>query len=395
MSPRVPPLVTLATALVLGACGFDPGSQGKPPGLGGTTTDGDVTTSGPSETASDDAIDSTGPAIPEGPRRRRLDLDPMLVDEDVGGTTILVKLDASRIEYADAQAGGADLRFFGPDPMAAFPIQIERWDPEGTSYVWVKINLPTLPDHLWMYYAEDEPFAAVDPSLVWDGAFAAVWHMELGVGSLVNDTTANAHHLQPIGFEGILPQGWIGAAASFEMPEMAVDAGPLELSDPAALALTDGFTLEAWVSPAVTGANAIAYVLRKPGAWELRALEPMLTRARLVVRTADGSGPYTVEAGASLPVNGWTYLAATYRAEDGPLQIYRNGELEGTIVVDAAPRGRTVADSDEVVQMGRGFAGALDEVRVSNIARSAAWIRLQHASMSDALLMFGPPEPQP
>lgn len=380
--------LALAATLALVACELNPGSMGGPPTLGGTGG----TSSDTGTAANDTAADSTGEPPIEGPRRRRLDLDPTLIG-DVGGATILVKLDATRIEYDDAQEDGSDLRFFGPQLQQAFPIQIERWDPAGASYVWVRINMPVLPDHIWMYYAQGIGYAQVDPAEVWDPSFEAVWHMELGPGAVMTDTSANGHDLHPIGLpDGFEVDGLIGTATALPAPDPKVAAGPLELLDTAALALTDGFTLEAWVSPESTSVSGVAYVLRKGTSWELHALESMFTRPRVVVRTS-GGGPYVADAGASLVAGQWTYVVATYRADDGTLAIYRDGAFEGTVAADGEDH--TVVPTAKAVQLGRGFEGVVDEVRVSAIARSPEWIRLQHASMSDALLTFGAPEPQP
>jgi biopolymer transport protein ExbB len=381
-------------ALLLAACQPNIGSQGGPPVLGTSASDSSSTTE--VTTTADDTLDATGEPLPEGPRRRRIELDPALVG-DVGGATLLVVLDATRIEYADAQPDGSDLRMRGPGDSGPFyPIQIERWDPEGTSYVWVRIDRAPLPDSIWMYYAEDRSFPAIEPAQVWDAGFAAVWHMELGVGSRVNDSTAGGHDLQPIGFTGDFDvDGLIGPATFFLPPAMPVEAGPLELPDPEALALADGFTIEAWVWSATTLTDATSHVLRKTGAYELHALEPMVTRPRMVLRTVDGSGPHVVETGGSLTANTWTYLAATYGADDGMLAIYRDGQVEASLAIAGDPAGRAVAASEAVVQVGRNLQGILDEVRVSRVARSAEWIRLQHASMTDALMTFGPPEAQP
>lgn len=386
---RAHPGAAPLAALALAACVPDQAGIGS----GGSSDSGEASSSTTAVPPGDTTSDS-GPAIPSGPRKRRLDLDPALA-ADVGGTTLLVRLDASRIEYDDVQPGGADLRFFDPDEAIAFPIQIERWDPDGSSYVWVRVTLPTLPDHLWMYYGEDEPFAAIDSAQVWDDAFAAVWHMELGEGAAVPDSTGYGNHLQPVGFTGDFGvDGHLGPAVLFVPPAMPVDAGPLELPDPEALALAEAFTLEAWVWSAVATTSTTSHVARKAGAWELHALEPMLTRPRLELRTTDGSGPHVVEAGASLTMHEWTYLAATYQASDGTLELHRNGALEDTLLVGGDAADRTVAATAAVAQVGRGFNGMLDEVRVSTIARSSAWVRLQHAAMTDALFEFGDPVPQ-
>lgn len=378
--------VLASVAATLGtACSPNSGSFGGTSGSESTTDDGATEVS-----------DDTGPPPLEGPRRRRIDLDPSLT-ADAGGTTLLVVLDATRIEYDDAQPDGSDLRMRGPgDDGPFYPIEIERWDPSGRSYVWVRIDATPLPESIWMYYAEGKSYAAIDSAQVWDDAFAAVWHMALGGASRVTDSSGAGLDLRPIGFTGDFEvDGVAGLATFFVPPAMPVEAGPLELPDAEALALADGFTLEAWVWPAESLVPATAHVLRKVGAYELHAQGPMLARPRLELRTADGRGPHAVEVGASLVAHEWTYLAATYEAASGTLALYRNGELEGSIPVPGSPDDRAVAASAAVVQLGRDFNGMLDEVRVSSIARSAAWIRLQHAAMSDALMTFGPPEPQP
>ena len=38
--------------------------------------------------------------------------------------------------------------------------------------------------------------------------------------------------------------------------------------------------------------------------------------------------------------------------------------------------------------------GMIDEVRISNVVRSTLWIDAQHASMTDALITYGPEESQ-
>lgn len=394
MSPRRP-IHCAALTLALTACSPNIGSMGGAPVLG--TTGEETTAEDTAASGSNDTADDTGPPpIPEGPRRRRIDLDPALV-ADVGGTTLLVVIGPDDIEYDDAQPDGSDLRMRGPgDDGPYYPIQIEQWNPGGRSYVWVRVDATPLPESLWMYYAEGQGFPAIEPSAVWDGAFAAVWHMGLGKGSLVVDSTLGAHGLQPVGFTGDFDvDGLIGPAAYFVPPAMPVDAGPLELPNAEALALADAFTIEAWVWSATATTKSTSHVLRKTGAFELHALEPTNTRPRLVLRTADGNGPHEVEAGASLTAMQWTYLAVTYQASDGMLALYRNGELEGSLLVEGDAAGRAVATSDAVVQMGRNLSGMLDEVRVSRIARSEAWIRLQHAAMSGALLTIGPPQAQP
>src|SRR5690606_35657995 len=62
---------------------------------------------------------------------------------DVSDLPLLVRLDSDRIGYADTEAGGTDLRFVIDDggSFTLLSHEIERWDPAGTSLVWVHLPL--------------------------------------------------------------------------------------------------------------------------------------------------------------------------------------------------------------------------------------------------------------
>ena len=87
MRPTIPALGPLALLLAAGACSLDSDTMGRMPTLGGST--GNASTGAQDETAT--AAELTGEPLPEGPRRRRLDIDPQFVG-DVS-TTLLVRLD--------------------------------------------------------------------------------------------------------------------------------------------------------------------------------------------------------------------------------------------------------------------------------------------------------------
>ena len=103
------------------------------------------------------------------------------------------------------------------------------------------------------------------------------------------------------------------------------------------------------------------------------------------------TGPHRLEGAGTLGPS-WSYLVATYRSDDGMLVLYRNGESENSIVVGTGPENRTLLAATDRLHVGVDLVGSLDEVRISSLARPPGWVELQHASMSDALLEFGPPE---
>lgn len=378
-------LLLLGATATVGGCSIDSDSKGGMPSLAGST--------GPATESHGDASSSTAAgaddtaSIPEGPRRRRLDVATELVGE-VGGHTLLVVLDPARIEYDDTQSDGSDLQFFSADGSTRYPAEIEHWEPGGTSYVWVYVSDPTLPDHLWMHYADGMGFPPDDPAEVWDGAFDAVWHMKAD-GTSIPDSSGSDNPLVARSFMGELQaDGAIG-------PGVAIlgsldDDGPLEVSELGTLAFGPGLTVEAWVSrpdPAAdTGEQAVVFADRT---LELRARESANNRPSVVVWTSDQL-PHRIEGGGSTGA-AWTYLAATYQATDGTLRLYRNGQSEMTTTV---PEGTRDLGPLGVLRIGVDLFGSVDEVRISSFARAPSWFGTQHASMVDDALTFGPPQPR-
>ncbi len=108
--------------LILTACSYNPRSA----------TTGDGVTPEDSSTPPTD----TAPVTPDWALRRLLTIN----NATIGAATnfpLHAKLDASRISYAQAQPTGADLRF---EDTAGTPLayEIERWNPAGTSTIWVR-----------------------------------------------------------------------------------------------------------------------------------------------------------------------------------------------------------------------------------------------------------------
>jgi hypothetical protein len=87
----------------------------------------------------------------------------------------------------------------------------------------------------------------------------------------------------------------------------------------------------------------------------------------------------------SLSLNEWTYLTVVFK--DGYLATFSNGKLIGveTNVTRIKYGGEylTLGISHSFNNL---YNGEIDELRISNIARSSAWIEAQYLSMTGRLV---------
>ena len=106
-----------------------------------------------------------------------------------------------------------------------------------------------------------------------------------------------------------------------------------------------------------------------------------------------------VSSAGAIPDATWQYLTAVHDGSD--LRIYSNGILVGTLGGVGAI---TTDDNDVIIGGGENdatstitefFKGLLDEIRISDVARSADWIAAQHASMNGSFVSFGGEELAP
>jgi hypothetical protein len=208
--------------------------------------------------------------------------------------------------------------------------------------------------------------APVERAGAQSAGLVAAYSFEEGTGSAVGDASGNGR-TGTISGATWTPVGRFGGALSFDGTNDLVS-----VTDAAALDLSTGMTLEAWVNPSALsnwrtvvlkeGPSGLAYALyahdtARPGAW---------------IRT--GGADIGTSATSALPLNTWTHLAATY---DGAIvRIYVNGALVGSramtgaIVASALPLrigGNAV--------WGEYFSGLIDEVRIYNRALTGSEIQ--------------------
>ena len=102
---------------------------------------------------------------------------------------VLVRISESRIQgfsYALCAPGGADISFSSDESgNNRLPFEIDTWNPDGESLVWVKI--PSLANGTKFYLAfSDTSPAANTPASTWKADYSGVWHMREAAGTCTN-----------------------------------------------------------------------------------------------------------------------------------------------------------------------------------------------------------------
>ncbi len=293
------------------------------------------------------------------------------IADNLAEMPVLVRLHAGNFTFDNAKDDGSDIRFVGSDDKTLLKFHMEKYDrKQGIALFWVKapqISGNSAQDHVWVYFGNSSVQAAADSGGTYDTAQSAVFHFDQKDGA-PRDATAYGNHGED--FKGKLGiPAIIGNGASFN------GAGDrLVIKRSPSLNFAKGFTFSAWVKPAAVRGKASILSWDDGKQAIVVGLEQGAAYAR-VGRTITGkTQPLTGQA--------WNHLAVT--AEPGKkLTVYLNGKEAASVPLPAdmpSPAaelavGGTLAGADS-------FAGELDEVQISSIARPGARIAAAFAGQT-------------
>lgn len=312
---------------------------------------------------------------------------------------LLVRISPSAIpgfRYADVRApGGADLRFADAGRTQELSREVERWDTNGESCVWVR--LPRLADSnelIWAFWGNGAAGPPPDGTngAVWSGGYAAVWHLSEGGVGRRHDSTANRNHGTPALYNGDeATNGVIGGADSFDGANPG-NADRIDVADSDSLDATDQLTLESWIRPDALpywGEIIAKYLpLASNACYQYRVsstdrIEIWLSSTYIVSTTSVGTGR-------------WSHLVLTFRRPD--LVLYLNGQPSYATAWDySIPVGAsnlTIGAHGDFQAGNFGFDGIIDEPRVSAVWRSSnyVWACWSNQAPGSSFLSAGPAE---
>jgi hypothetical protein len=303
---------------------------------------------------------------------------------------VLVTLDLSNFNYSKVKADGSDIRFIDEDGTTELKYHMEKWNPSGESHIWVnvtKIEGSSSHDSIWMYYGNPLAGNSQDVSGTYDTDFMGVWHLNESSGTLY-DATSNDHHGTQSGGVTYGATGQVDGAVNFDGNDDMVS-----VPDDPELEPPNDMTIEAWVNFEVlssTLGRPQTPVAKRHSVAPWQSYELLLNSGdNFRFGWANSSGPNEYAGWNGPPMlNTWYYIVGV---KDGDtLRFYLDGGTSGCFTNTAEG---TMLQSDFALRIGDDegevIFGTVDEVRLSDIARSADWIKAQYLSMRNNFISFG------
>jgi len=312
--------------------------------------------------------------------------------EVIDDLPLLLQLTPARIDDSFCGATAEHLELIDDGSGASLAFEIERWVEGGDSAVWVL--LPQLPAsdraRLWLRCdpATDGPGNS-RAAEVWQNGYVGAWHFSQvpsGAADEIQDS-AGGHHATPNGgmdAQDLVP-GQIAGALDFDGVDDYLFAGGFGPPEAA-------FTYSVWFRPAALvesgGERQDVFYWGGNGRPHLTVNREGDGAVGLYVQISDVTTDEVKTTVSSWPVDSWHHVAFTF---DGAyLRVYVDGAQDGPVHTLAGTHNSTSSlYIGSTSGPGRFFPGALDELRISDHARSPAWLQVQDASMRDQLVSYG------
>ena len=289
---------------------------------------------------------------------------------------LLVRLTSGNFTFSQAQADGRDIRF-ATAAGAPLSYQIEQWDaPNGTACVWVKIPIITgnARQEIKMYWGKSGVASDSNPSAVFNSAngFASVIHMNETVSDAVGAVT-------PSDTGTTLVSGIIGKARNFTAG-VGVNCGTAIASFPSG---SNPHSTEAWIRPGEANTTVVGWGIEQG---QGKVVMQLASPPHINMDCYFSGG--NVAGAGTLALSQWIHVAHTYK--NGEARVYVNG------VQDGITSGGTALAIPSPVRMYLGgwydnytFVGDMDEVRISNVTRSANWIKMEYENQKPLQTLVG------
>ena len=289
---------------------------------------------------------------------------------------LLVRLDKDSFDFKQSQASGADLRFAaGGEPLA---YQIDNWDATAaTAAIWVRI--PTIKGNshqkIDMFWGKSDAKSESNGKAVFNetNGYLGVFHLDDPVGEETGSIEVKDQGTTTT-------SGVIGQGRRFE-PGKGIHCGDNISTFPTG---SNPHSTEVWFKAKSAGDRIVCWGNGEPKA----VVQLILGKPPHLFMDCYGAG-VSLQADGRTPMNEWVH--AIHTCKSGDSRLYVNGVLAGVSTNANSPL--DIKSPAKMMIGGWGnyvFDGDMDEVRVSKVARSADWVKLQYENQKPLQSVVGP-----
>jgi hypothetical protein len=339
--------------------------------------------------------------------RKKIIIDSSKIDEPLSKFPVLVKLDSNNFDFNKAQLNGEDVRFINQTNQIEYDYEIERWDANNQeAEIWIKLDSVLSDDDttLWMYYNNLNCNNGQHPVDTWDSHFQFVMHLDEQTGNHW-DSTFNGNRGIPYGELSQDANGIIDGADQFDGVNdyiMLPTSNSIRIFEPSSISL--------WFKTSQIEGSSI--IFDKDG-----ANIPEQTNEGWVIYRMRNSGQIRLEAGqrtdqgymGGIQTNHddyndgiWHHIVFILNNSVGGNEHNSKVFVDGLNDTYPNPDPSCCLEyrKDEAYLGGtEGFYfqynGYLDEIRVSDIIYSEAWIKASYYSESNNLIIIETEETVP
>jgi len=269
----------------------------------------------------------------------------------------------SYAQFTDPTNGG-DLRFTGPDMITNLNYEIEKWNTNGSSYIWVQVPFITgSSDYIYAWFTSTNttPLPCVTNGATWDTNYVGVWHLSTNTTAMTDSSTNR--RTSTVSGTINLANGSVDGACRFT-PNAYFAAGA-----PNPPALSTNFTVSAWLNVEANSDAYMPFVSTYNGSSGgfIFALTNIATRGL----TFWGNGTW-YPSGYQVPTGVWTHVV--FAGYGTNAVWYVNGAPYATVGAATGLVSATALTMGGSAVWAHYYAGGVDEVRLSGVGRSSNWV---------------------
>jgi cytoskeletal protein CcmA (bactofilin family) len=281
---------------------------------------------------------------------------------------------------SDMQSTYNDIRFINTScANGGFELdfEIETYT-AASADVWVEIdNLPTAGTTIAVYYGNASATSGENINGTWNSSHKGVWHLSENTSATNQDSTSNSNNGTPQN-SPVSTSGKIGKALDFDVgDETRIDLGTDDSLD-LSTGNSPDWTISLWVKPFSDFGDRSYPLMYQYGSYGA-SVGLDKDNGKIEHWRNDDTALYN---NTDLNINAWNHVVVT--RDNSLTRLYLNGNANGSgnsVAINETNFGSYIGGYPDYPN--GDLEGLIDEVRVSNVARTPDWIKQSYDLVQD------------